>query len=322
MSTTRQFAGLERVTLPAQPVHLAIGMFDGVHLGHQSVIESAIHSARRCGGLAGVLTFWPHPSAIMRPEQPARMLMPQETKRQVLGGLGLDFIVEQEFTAGFARTTAREFVQLLKTHLPTLEAVYVGENFRFGRGREGDVATLITEARAAGFSVYSAPRLNHNGAPISSSRIRELVAAGEIEQANALLGYSYFCEAVIEPGRKLGRTIGFPTLNLRWEPLLAPRHGVYAVSVTEPAGRKLPGVANYGLRPTVEQTQRPLLEIHVLAETSLAYGDKVTVQWLRFLRPEKKFGGLEELKTQIEIDRKNALTVLSNLSPQEPPKSA
>jgi riboflavin kinase/FMN adenylyltransferase len=316
VSAPRQFDGLERVALPAQPVHLAIGMFDGVHLGHQSVIESAIHSARRCGGLAGVLTFWPHPSVILRPQQPARLLMPPEIKRRVLGGLGLDFIIEQTFTADFARATAREFVQLLETCLPTLEAVYVGENFHFGRGREGDVTTLVAEGRTAGFSVYSVPRLNHNGAPISSSRIRELVSAGEIEQANALLGYSYFCEAVVEPGRKLGHAIGFPTLNLRWEPSLAPRHGVYAVSVTGPAGRRLPGVANYGLRPTVAQTQRPLLEVHVLAETSLAYGDSVIVQWLRFLRPERKFGSVEELRAQIEIDCQNALAALPDLSPQ------
>lgn len=322
MNAARQFDGLERVTLPARPVHLAIGMFDGVHRGHQSVIQSTIHAAWRSGGLAGVLTFWPHPSAVLRPAQPARLLMSPEAKRRVLGGLALDFLIEQEFTADFARTTAREFVQRLKARIPTLETVYVGENFRFGRGREGDVPTLTAEAHAAGFAVSSAPRLHHAGAPISSSRIRELVAAGEIEQANTLLGYSYFCEAVVEPGRKLGGTIGFPTLNLRWEPALAPRYGVYAVSVTEPAGRKLPGVANYGLRPTVEPTQRPLLEVHVLAETSLTYGDKVTVQWLRFLRPERRFGGLEELRSQIEIDRGNALVALQSLSPQEPPKSA
>jgi len=319
VSTVLQFAGFERVRLPAQPVHLAIGMFDGVHLGHQSVIETAVHSARRSGGLAGVLTFWPHPGTVLRPENPTRLLLPIELKRRLLVGLGIDFLVEQPFTREFAATSAREFVALLKRCLPALEAVYVGENWRFGRGRTGDVTVLIAEAKAAGFSVYSAPRLNHNGAPINSSRVRELVASGGIEAANELLGYSYFSEGVVESGRKLGRTIGVPTLNLRWEPELRPAFGVYAVTVVGPDGHRLPGVANYGLRPTVEQASRPLLEAHVLAETTLTYGDNVTVQWLRFLRPERKFSGVEELRAQIEADREAARIMLQGLTPQEPP---
>jgi riboflavin kinase/FMN adenylyltransferase len=322
VSSVRQFDALERVALPGQPVHLAIGMFDGVHLGHQSVIETAVHSARRSGGLAGVLTFWPHPGSVLRPESPTPLIMPREMKRRVLAGLGIDFLVEQHFTPDYARTTASEFVARLKHCLPPLEAVYVGENWRFGRGRSGDVNVLIAEARAAGFAVFSAPRLNRNGAPISSSRVRELLASGEIEQASELLGYPYFSESVVEEGRRLGRTLGFPTLNLCWEPELAPRYGVYAVRIAGASGCQLPGVANYGVRPTVERTQRPLLEVHVLAETRLTYGDKVTVQWLRFLRPEKRFDGLEELRAQIEIDRENALDVLKNFPVTEAPKRA
>jgi len=323
MAGMRQFDGLGQVALSPGPVHLAIGIFDGVHLGHQSVIEAAVHSARRDGGWAGVLTFWPHPSDVLRPDRPAKLLMAPEIKRRVLAGLGLDFLVEQPFTLDYARTTAAEFVALLKRSLPGLAAVYVGENWKFGRGQEGNVALLVAAARAHGFSVYSAPRLNHNGQPISSSRIRELVAAGEIAQANALLGYTYFCEAVVQRGRQLGRTIGFPTLNLRWSPSLAPKFGVYAVSVTGPDGRRLPGVANYGVRPTVETgAVEPLLEVHVLAPTTLTYGEAVKVQWLAFLRPELKFPGLDELRRQIGTDRESALSVLGKLVPQDLPKSA
>lgn len=323
MSTPRQFDSLERVTLPAGPVHLAIGMFDGVHLGHQSVIEAAVHSARRARGFAGVLTFWPHPSAVLRAAQPTPLILSRTMKRELLGRLGLDFVVEHPFSLEFAATTAREFVALLKRAFPGLEAVYVGENFRFGRGREGDTATLIAAAREAGFAVYSAPRLNHNGAPISSSRIRDLIAAGEIEQANALLGYSYFSVGTVEPGKRLGRTLGFPTLNFTWQPALAPRYGVYAVMVSGPDAERLPGVANYGLRPTVEiRAPVPHLEVHVLAPTRLTYGDRATVQWLRFLRPEKRFSGVDELRAQIEIDRQMALETLGKISAQEPPKSA
>jgi riboflavin kinase/FMN adenylyltransferase len=302
-----QFDRLDHVTLPAQPVHLAIGMFDGVHLGHKSVIDSALHSARRCGGLAGVLTFWPHPSSLFRPENHTRLLMPPAMKRMVLGRLGIDFVIEQNFSREFASIAAADFVALLKHSLPLLAAVYVGENWRFGRGRTGDVAVLVAEARRHGLEVFSAPRLNHNGAPISSSRIRELLAAGTIAEANALLGYSYFAEGVVEPGRRLGRTIGFPTLNLAWEPESKPAYGVYAVEVATAAGQPLRGVANYGLRPTVEQAARPLLEVHLLEPSTLTYGDKLTVNWLEFLRPEVKFSGIEELRAQIGRDRENAL---------------
>jgi riboflavin kinase/FMN adenylyltransferase len=317
-----QFGGIEATRLPAQPLHLAIGMFDALHLGHQSVIEAAIHSARRSGGLAGVLTFWPHPSVIFRPEAPTPLLMPPGIKRAVLDRLGVDVLIEQPFSREFAGTEAGEFVPWLRRHLPQLAALYVGENWRFGRNRQGDVAFLVAAAKQAGLSVYSAPRLNHNGAPVSSSRIRELVASGEIAVANAMLGYSYFSEGTVEQGRQLGRTIGFPTLNLVWEPALQPAHGVYVVEVGTAEGPTVKGVANYGLRPTVEQATRPLLEVHLLEPSSLTYGNKVTVRWLHFLRPESKFGSVEELRRQIEKDVKLASDFLAKNSAGRAPKDA
>ena len=312
MSTPLYFEGLERAALPARPLHLAIGMFDGLHLGHQSVIAAAIHSARRSGGLAGGLTFWPHPSALFRPDRPTPLLMPPAMKRRVLAQLGLDFVIEQNFSREFAQIDAEAFVPALKRHLPQLSAVYVGENWRFGRGRVGDVALLVATAQLAGLEVFSAPRLNHNGAPISSSRIRELLAAGDVTGANALLGYAYFTEGVVERGRRLGQTIGFPTLNIPWQPELRPRYGVYAVEVVTGAKNPLKGVANYGVRPTVESAGAPLLEVHLLEPTTLTYGDKLTVNWLQFLRPESKFGSLEELRLQIAADTRNARQFFQN----------
>ena len=308
MSAPLQFDSLAAAALPARPLHLAIGMFDGVHLGHRSVIEAAISSARRSGGLAGVLTFWPHPSALFRPENATKLLMPPAMKRLVLGQLGVDFIIEERFSREFAAIEAADFLPHLKRALPQLAAVYVGENWRFGRGRTGDVALLVAEGRKHGIEVYSAPRLNHNGAPISSSRIRELLAAGDVAAANALLGYAYFAAGIVQKGRQLGRTIGFPTLNLAWEPELQPRLGVYAVTVTMTNGAVVPGVANYGLRPTVETAPvKPLLEVNLLGEPAANYGDFITVNWLHFLRAEAKFKGLEELQMQIALDRKKAL---------------
>ncbi len=307
MSTLTQFDGLAGVKLPAQPVHLAIGMFDGVHLGHQSVIAATIQAARGSGGLAGVLTFRGHPSRLLRPANPTRLILNREAKRHVLARFELDFLIEQEFTPEFAGVTAQEFVPLLHRSVPYLSAIYVGENWRFGQGRVGDVARLIQEAKKVGVEVFSAPRLNHDDLPISSSRIRELIETGRIAEANALLGYSYFSEGTVQTGRKLGRQIGFPTLNLAWEPELRPSYGVYAVSVVDETGATSLGVANYGLHPTVEQATQPLLEVHLLGDTQLGPGSKLTVHWLDFLRPERKFAGVEELTAQITQDRQNAL---------------
>jgi len=299
-----QFAGLEAVQLPARPLHLAIGMFDGVHLGHQAVIESAVHSARRCGGLAGVLTFWPHPSALFRPAERTRMLMSPEMKARVLGRLGVDVIIAQPFTREFAKITAEDFLPHLRRALPTLAGIYVGENWRFGAGRRGDVRLLTASAAQQRVPVVSVPRIVCNGEPISSTRVRDALAAGEVEAANLFLGYSYFAEGVVTPGRRLGRALGFPTLNVPWQPELEPRHGVYVVRVAgEGSEAARPGVANYGLRPTVDGAGGPLLEAHILGDCPFGAGMRVTVEWLHFLRPEQKFAGREELRAQIARDR-------------------
>jgi riboflavin kinase/FMN adenylyltransferase len=282
-------------------------MFDGVHLGHQSVIESAVHSARRSEGLSGVLTFWPHPAKILRPDTPVPLIHDRETKRRALGRLGVDFIVEQQFTTAYAATEASAFIPWLKECLPNLAAIYVGENWRFGKGRSGDVGMLVAHGRRAGLEVFSAPRLNHNGAPVSSSRIRQLLAEGALAEANALLGYSYFAEGTVEAGRQLGRELGFPTLNIAWEPELRPAYGVYAVSIVDATGKTSLGVANYGLRPTVADTTRPLLEVHLLGDCAYGPGDALTVHWLTFLRPERKFPDVTALRTQIAQDRNDAL---------------
>ncbi|HTO03395.1 MAG TPA: riboflavin biosynthesis protein RibF [Opitutus sp.] len=304
MSLPVQFDGLHQAVLSQRPLHLAIGIFDGVHLGHRAVIEAAVHSAHRSHGQAAVLTFAPHPSVLFRPESPTRMMMDGSAKARLLGTLGVEVVITQPFTHEFAQTAAEDFLPLLKRHLPQLVAVYVGENWRFGRGRGGDIALLVSEGRRLGLSVFSAPRVNLNGEPISSSRIREAIESGEIASANMMLGYVYFAQGVVLPGKKLGRTLGFPTLNLAWSPDLRPRFGVYVVRVSGgKTNSPLKAVANYGLRPTVEQTAEPRLEVHVLGVCPFDVGDEITVEWLHFLRPEKKFANVEELRIQIGRDR-------------------
>lgn len=304
MSEPIQFSGLPAVKLPPRPLHLAIGMFDGVHRGHRAVIAAAVQAARRSGGQAAVLTFWPHPSVYFRADNPTRLIMTPAVKARVLGELGVEAIITQEFTPEFARIPAEGFLAALQQWLPQLAGVYVGDNWRFGRGRMGDATLLQGEGRKLGLTVVSVPRLEADGAPISSTRIRELLAAGEVAAANALLGYAYAAEGVVTPGKQLGRTLGFPTLNLEWAPDQSPRYGVYVVRVLGgKSAAALPAVANYGLRPTVEQTLAPRLEVHVLSECPYGTGDALTVEFLRFLRPEMKFAGIEELRAQIARDR-------------------
>ncbi len=304
MNPPLEFTGLDGVRLPTGPLHLAVGMFDGVHLGHQAVIESAVRSARWSGGLAGVLTFWPHPSALFHPARRARMLMSPALKTRVLAGLGADAIIVQPFTPEFAKITAEEFLPVLRARLPQLAGIYVGENWRFGAGRRGDVRLLLAEAAKQRVTVVSVPPIHCDGAVVSSSRIRAGLEAGRIEEVNQLLGYSYFAEGEVIPGRRLAGTLGFPTLNVAWEPELPPRFGVYAVRVAgAPAPAPLPAVANYGVKPTVAAAAgAPLLEAHILGACPWTIGSRITVDWLKFLRPEEKFAGVDALRAQIVRD--------------------
>ena len=305
MSAKFRAVSLQKVRPLRRPLHLAIGMFDGVHLGHQAVIDAAIHSARQDGGVAAVLTFHPHPSRLFHPDAPTLLLMPTGQKAHFLREFGVDFVITQPFTRTFAKLEAGRFLAYLKKHLPSLAAVYVGENFRFGRGRAGDVNLLIRSGRENNLTVVSIARLRHNGEPVSSTRIRDLLTRGEMAEANQLLGYKYFCDGSVQPGLKHGRALGFPTLNVAWEPEAKPAYGVYAVRLRGTTGRWRRGVANYGLRPTIEHSHpvQPLLETHLLGRGP-APGPRarVRVEWLEFLRPEKKFPSFDALRQQIARD--------------------
>jgi riboflavin kinase/FMN adenylyltransferase len=304
VTAKRIFNSLDTIDLPPGPIHLAIGMFDGVHLGHQSVIESAIHSARRSNGLGGVLTFWPHPSRLFRPTDPTPQIMNPEDKVAFLLAMGLDFAVIHPFEAEFARLEADRFLPFVRSHIKGLKALYVGENWRFGRGRTGDVKRLIALAKVQDLTVFSAPRINLNGEPISSTRVRNHLLKGEITEANELLGYCYFSLGTVVPGRRVGRTLGFPTLNLGWRSELQPAFGVYAVRVGAPDGGEIrDGIANFGMQPTVTEGESlPQLEVYVFDDCPWDSGDRLKIEWQRFIRPERKFDGLEALRAQIALD--------------------
>ncbi len=292
--------------LPDQAVHLAVGMFDGVHLGHRAVLEAAVVSARRTGGVAAALTFDPHPSRLLHPDRAVQLIQPVDIKVDRMLRAGLDAVITQTFTREFAAVEAEHFLAELKSALPRLQSVYVGENWRFGRGRKGDIALLNELGRDSGLRVFSAPRVNLDGIPISSTRIRAALVEGDLELVNALLGYTYRSRSTVIAGRRLGRTLGFPTLNLPWVPECRPKYGVYAVKVGG-AGQDATweGVANYGVRPTVETeiAPDPQLEVHLFEDPPFATGADLVVDWCSFLRSEKRFRTIEELRDQITMDR-------------------
>jgi riboflavin kinase/FMN adenylyltransferase len=230
--------------------------------------------------------------------------MPIEMKTAMLHALGVDCVIRKHFDRAFASIPAVAFLGELKKALPSLKSIYVGENFRFGQMRAGDIATLIACGRELGLGVFSAERIKHNGEPISSTRIRQELEVGQMASANDLLGYNYRATGEAVSGAQLGRTLGFPTLNLPWQPECLPRFGVYYVRFRElgaPAWQA--GVANYGVKPTVTADARgPALEVHALDGTTLDHGDRIEVEWIHFIRPERKFDGLDALKTQIAKD--------------------
>ncbi|MFP4541448.1 MAG: riboflavin biosynthesis protein RibF [Opitutales bacterium] len=302
------------------PVALAIGIFDGVHRGHQAVLASARRAAESASGRVLVLTFEPHPTRILRPEAPTRLLYDHDMKAARLFAHGVAAIIWKRFDAAFAARSAEDFVAALDEGFPTLHSVHVGENFRFGQRRAGTPEVIRAGLAGRGVAVDAVPGLLYNGAPVSSTRLRAALAEGRLAEANAMLGAPYACRAPLVPGRQLGRSIGFPTFNLAYDPESRPAFGVYAVRTTGPGGTTRPAVANFGLRPTVEEAApAPLLEVHLLDSASPPAwhpGDTLTVEWLAFLRPEQRFPNLDALKTQITQDVAAATTLLEKGSNQ------
>ncbi len=288
------------------PVFLAIGMFDGVHTGHCAVLESCLRDARAAEGRAGVLTFQPHPSRLFHPDQPVLLIQELWMKEIRLAGMGFDFLIEQRFHERFAAISADEFPRALQRAIPDLNSVYVGANWCYGKGRTGNVDSLSMSLAKPGVRVVSLQRVEFAGESVSSTRIRRLLEEGRMEEANVLLGYTYFSRGVVVAGRQLGRKIGFPTLNISWNPELKPRYGVYEVQVEDGNGHSIgKAIANYGVRPTVQESaSEAILEVHLLERTDSlpGPGDTLQIKWVRFVRPEMRFASIEELKEQIQRD--------------------
>lgn len=307
MVVYQEFKDLKGVS---SPVHWAMGMFDGLHLGHAGVIAAAVEGAARDGGIPAVLTFRTHPLARVRPESvPAAIMAVEAEKFALMEELGVRMVLNLEFSSRLASMSPEEFIGELCSSCRVAE-IAVGEDWHFGRGRAGNVETLRLLAGRCGFRVTAVPPILRDGERVSSTRIREAVRAADFSQASAMLGRPYRWKGQVVHGRQLGRQLNYPTANMKPGSGVQPPHGVYAVRARV-NGSEYGGVANLGVRPTVEEHGGELLlETHLFGQPGDIYGREMEVEPVRFLRPEAKFPSLEELKSQLARDAANAAEVL------------
>ncbi len=298
------------------PLFLAIGVFDGVHLGHQAVIRRALEDARAGGGNAAVVTFDPHPVRVLRPESAPRLLTSARHKEILLKELGVRHLLVVSFDESFAQTPPETFVRQLHEAADGLREICVGHTWSFGKGRAGNLELLRKLGDQLGFDEVGVPVVEAGGQIVSSTQIRAAVEAGALENAARLLGRPFSLLGTVSPGDQRGRTIGYPTANLRAHNEQFPPNGVYAVRarlVGEEDRR--PGVLNIGTRPTVhgESTER-VPELHLFDFEGDLYGADVEVFFERFLREEQRFASVDALKAQIGLDAAQARKLLATVA--------
>jgi riboflavin kinase/FMN adenylyltransferase len=287
----------------------AIGNFDGVHLGHRAVIGRAEALARSLGRPACVLTFEPHPRAYFRPGEPLFSLTPEPVKLALLDHFGLDGAIVVPFDAVMAATSAHDFLADLLVGRLGLSGVVAGYDFHFGHDREGAPAFLLEHGRALGLAVEIVERLALQGGPVSSTAVRRALAEGDVEQAARLLGYRWVVRSTVQHGDKRGRTLGYPTANLRMTPGFGLRHGIYAVRIAVD-GVVHDGVASYGRRPTFDDGA-PLLEVHLFDFAGDLYGRTADVEFAAWIRGEEKFASADALIARMDQDSAAARAALA-----------
>ena len=296
---------------------VALGNFDGVHRGHRALIKEAGNIAHASRRSLAALVFEPYPREFFRPGDPTFRLTDFRSKAHLLSELGVDDLFVLAFDAALAAKLAQDFVMEVLVEALAVSHVVVGADFRFGKGRGGDTAVLGYMGAMEGFGVTVFPPLIEEGEKISSSQIRTALREGRPEEAARLLGHPWSVEGHVAPGDKRGRTIGFPTANLKLDRVLHPAFGVYAVRARL-HGRETPlwGVANFGVRPTFA-APAPLLEVHLFDFSGEIYGEGLSVEFVHYLRPEKKFESLDALKAQIAADSAEARRVLAGAAAEK-----
>jgi len=295
------------------PVVAAIGNFDGVHLGHQFLLAETRRLALKLGAQAGVIVFDPHPRRYFQPDTPPFLLTASDQRDSFIKTLGVPNIFRISFDDKLAALSPEAFVEEILVEELALAGVVTGEEFQFGAKRAGNAEMLAQLCDAAGIIAHAvSPKIDNSSVgqdsdvnqKIGSSGVRQAISDGEMLLAARLLGRPWEIIGCVIEGQKLGRTLGFATANILLNDYVAPRHGVYAVAV-DVEGSKYHGVANYGRRPTVG-SDAPLLEVHLLNFEGDLYGKSIGVSFMNFIREERKFDGLDALKSQIEKDRDQA----------------
>jgi len=295
---------------PQRAPAVAIGNFDGVHLGHQALVRAAVADARAEAGTAMVLTFDPHPARVIAPERAPRTLLTLEQRAEVLAELGIDVVAVLGFDAAVAALSPQDFVREILVRGLGAKVVVVGERFRFGRDRAGDTALLARLGGESGFRVHAPPVVLQDGQPVSSSRIREALAEGDVVAAERLLGRPFFIDGRVVKGDGRGRQLGVPTANLETRNESLPAKGVYAAwARTAKDAKPWPAVANLGERPTFE-ARGSTVEAHLLGFLGDLYGSLLRLSFVRRLRDERRFAGAAELVEQIRRDVEDARAIL------------
>ena len=286
-----------------EPSCVAIGNFDGVHKGHQRVIQEAIRVARQNHLASGVMTFHPHPKEVLGVIRESEYLTPLPDKLALFEGIGVDLALVVQFTLPFSQLSPEQFIQQFIVNL-NIKHVVTGFDFCFGQKGRGNVDTLAKWSGERGdFTYHRVAQISLGEEKISSSRVRSLLSQGDVSGVCQLLGRPYRIKGKVVEGEQRGRTIGFPTANLSLlQPYALPRQGVYAVYVHH-QGRLFPGVINIGTKPTFHQTEKMVtLEVHLLDFNGNLYGETLSVDFIRFLRQERAFASVKELCHQIEQD--------------------
>ena len=287
-------------------IFLAIGVFDGVHLGHQAVISTSTSHAGSADGTPVVITFDPHPLKVLRPRNAPHLLTATQHKIALIRDLGVEHLLVINFDKKFAATPPENFIEQLVTHARPLREICVGHEWSFGKDRRGNLDLLKKLGAQFDFDVVGIPPVKVNGAVVSSTAIRQAVEKGDFAKAAAMLGRDYTILGTVKAGDKLGKKLGYPTANLSAHSEQFPPNGVYLVEARI-QGVFYHGVVNLGYRPTISSGKSErVLEIYLLDFDRDIYGENVEVRFVRYLRPERKFDSLEALVRQIELDVRQA----------------
>ena len=299
------FHGTENANIQ-RPTVLTLGVFDGLHLGHQRIMQTVAERAKAVGAHATAITFDPHPRAVLHPESAPPLLQTLDQRLANFEVLGIEQVIVIPFDKDFASNPAEDFLSKIVHERLQAKEVYLGKGFAFGKGRGGNIELLRKMAGELGFVADEVPEIVLRGQRISSSRIRELLAEGCVNLARRMLGRPYGIEGVIVRGDRRGHTIGFPTANLRPHNRVIPKFGVYATA-TLVDGTWRRSITNVGVRPTFGQDLEPSIESYIFDFDGDLYGDVLRVRFLRRIRDERKFNGIEELRAQIGKDSTRAL---------------